>query len=51
MGIVWAIAGLNILGIRENARFTYTIFIFAAFIFLNLIASGFFAFDDDSGSV
>jgi hypothetical protein len=46
--IIWAIAGLNILGIRENARFTFSIFIFAAFIFLNLIASGVLAFDGDS---
>src|SRR4030067_1743089 len=30
--IIWAIAGLNILGIRDNARFTFSIFIFAAFI-------------------
>lgn len=48
MGIVWAIAGLNILGIRENARFTFSIFIFATFIFLNLIASGILAFDGHS---
>jgi len=46
--IIWAIAGLNILGIRENARFTFSIFIFAAFIFFNLIASGILAFDADS---
>jgi len=46
--IIWAIAGLNILGIRENARFTFSIFIFAAFIFFNLIASGILAFDSDS---
>jgi len=46
--IIWAIAGLNILGIRENARFTFSIFIFAAFIFFNLIASGILAFDGDS---
>jgi len=38
--IVWAMAGLNILGIRENARFTFMIFIGAAFIILNLIVSG-----------
>jgi len=38
--IVWAVAGLNILGIRENARFTFMIFIGAAFIILNLIVSG-----------
>jgi len=46
--IIWAIAGLNILGIRENARFTFSIFIFAAFIFFNLIASGVLSFDSDS---
>jgi amino acid transporter len=46
--IIWAVAGLNILGIRENARFTFSIFIFAAFIFFNLIASGILAFDSDS---
>ncbi len=46
MVIVWSIAGLNILGIRENARFTFSIFIAAAFVFANLIASGVLAFDD-----
>ena len=46
--IIWAIAGLNILGIRENARFTFSIFLFAAFIFFNLIASGILSFDSDS---
>jgi amino acid transporter len=43
--IIWAIAGLNILGIKENARVTFAIFIAAAFIFLNLIASGVLAVD------
>src|SRR4030043_382434 len=46
--IIWAIAGLNILGIRENARFTFIIFIFAAFVFFNLIASGIISFDSES---
>jgi amino acid transporter len=45
---IWAIAGLNIIGIRENARFTFMIFMFAAFVFFNLIASGILAFDADS---
>ncbi len=40
MAIVWSIAGLNILGIRENARFTFAIFVLAALVFVNLIASG-----------
>src|SRR4030066_1826656 len=46
--IIWALAGLNILGIRENARFTFMIFMFAAFVFFNLIASGIIAFDGAS---
>jgi amino acid transporter len=45
LAIIWVIAGLNILGIKENARVTFTIFIAAAFIFLNLIASGVIALD------
>ncbi len=48
MAIVWSIAGLNILGIRENARFTFTIFIGAAFVFLNLIGSGIVEMDTGS---
>jgi hypothetical protein len=32
LGIIWAVAGLNILGIRENVRFTFSIFILAAFV-------------------
>lgn len=40
LAIIWGVAGLNILGIRENARFTFMIFIAAAIIMLNLIVSG-----------
>jgi hypothetical protein len=43
--IIWAVAGLNILGIKENARVTFAIFIGAAFIFVNLILSGILALD------
>jgi amino acid transporter len=42
--IIWFITGLNILGIRENARFTFSVFIVAIFIVLNLITLGFFHF-------
>ncbi|MGC8494807.1 MAG: APC family permease [Syntrophobacteraceae bacterium] len=45
LAILWAIAGLNILGIRENARFTFFIFALAAFVILNLIASGLVSFN------
>lgn len=40
--IIWSIAGLNIIGIKENARFTFFVFILAIFIVLNLITLGFF---------
>jgi amino acid transporter len=40
LAIIWGVAGLNILGIKENARFTFMIFIAAVFVILNLIASG-----------
>jgi amino acid transporter len=40
LGILWFIAVLNIAGIRENARFTFGVFILAAIIFLNLMVSG-----------
>lgn len=40
--VVWGIAGLNILGIRDNAKVTWGIFIFTAMVFLNFITSGFF---------
>jgi amino acid transporter len=43
--IIWLVAGLNILGIRDNARFTFIIFIAAAFIILNLIVSGIISLD------
>lgn len=38
-GIVWGIAGLNILGIQENARFTFGIFFIVALVLLTLLAS------------
>ncbi len=41
LGIIWFIAGLNILGIKENAKFTFGIFIVAAFVLLNLLSAGF----------
>ncbi len=48
LGILWAMAGLNILGIRENARFTFLIFILAAIVMMNLIASGIVEFDSSA---
>ncbi len=48
LAIIWAVAGLNISGIRENARFTFMIFIGAAFVILNLIVSGILNLDQGS---
>src|SRR5512140_2940749 len=46
--IVWGIAGLNILGIKENARFTFGIFFFVTLVLLTFLASA--LFDASSGS-
>ena len=40
LGIIWFIAGLNIAGIKANARFTFGIFLLAVIVMLNLIVSG-----------
>ncbi len=45
LGIIWTIAGLNILGIRDNARFTFAIFVLAALVILNLVVSGIISLD------
>ncbi|HEX2869323.1 MAG TPA: APC family permease [Ignavibacteriales bacterium] len=39
-GVIWAITGLNIVGLKENAKFTFLIFVFAAFVLMNLIVGG-----------
>ncbi len=44
-GVIGLITMLNIIGIKENARFTFFIFVFAAFVLVNLIVSGFFDFN------
>jgi amino acid transporter len=36
LGIIWFVAGLNIIGIKENAKFTFGIFIVAAVVLINL---------------
>ena len=40
LGIIWGVALLNVIGIRENARVTFSIFIGATFVFVNLILLG-----------
>jgi amino acid permease-like protein len=49
--IIWGVAGLNIVGIRENARVTFAIFVAAAFVFLNLIVLGIFHIDPHGPSI
>jgi len=51
LAIIWGVAGLNIIGIRENARVTFFIFIAAAFVFVNLIVLGVIHIDPQSPSV
>jgi hypothetical protein len=51
LAIIWAVAGLNIVGIRENARVTFGIFIATAVVFLNLIALGVLHLDPGSPGV
>lgn len=40
MGIIWFVAFVNILGIKDNAKMTFGIFIIAAIVLINLLASG-----------
>jgi len=48
LAVIWGVAGLNILGIRENARVTFGIFIVAAVVILNLIVLGILHIDPQS---
>ncbi len=45
LGVIAGVAGLNIVGIRENLKVTFTIFLFTAVVLLNLLAAGLFNFD------
>jgi len=46
LGIIWFVAILNILGIKENAKFTFGVFIVAAIVLINLLAAGVMKMDD-----
>ncbi len=39
-GIIWFVAGMNIIGIKDNAKFTFVIFIVAALVLVNLLSAG-----------
>lgn len=45
LGIVWLVAGLNIVGIRENVKVTFTIFIVTAVVLLNFLLMGILDFN------
>lgn len=51
MGIIWFVAMVNILGIKENAKLTFGIFIVAALVLMNLLASGVMRMDDHHWNV
>lgn len=46
--IVWGIAGLNILGVKENARFTFAMFFIVATVLLTLLVSALFEASPES---
>ncbi len=48
---IWGVAGLNILGIRNNTRVTFGIFLVTAIVFINLIVAGIVGFDISHFSV
>ncbi len=50
-GVIAIITGLNIIGIKENARFTFMIFAFAAFVLMNLLVGGAANMDSNSVSI
>ncbi|MCX7798455.1 MAG: APC family permease [Melioribacter sp.] len=50
-GVVWGIATLNILGIKENAKFTFGVFVIASFVLINLLLGGFYKIDEHTISI
>lgn len=46
--IIWLVAGLNILGIRENAKVTFGIFLFTGIAMINLVMAGVFNFQGEN---
>ncbi|MHB8930851.1 MAG: APC family permease, partial [Melioribacteraceae bacterium] len=50
-GVIGLITGLNIVGIKENAKFTFLIFVFAAFVLVNLLVGGVSHLDSTSVAI
>lgn len=51
LGVVWGIAGLNIIGLKENARFTFAIFFGVTLVLLTFLASALMGATGGSWSV
>jgi len=49
--IIWSLAGLNILGIRDNAKFTFGVFFIVGAVLLTLLASALYEASADSWSI
>jgi amino acid transporter len=49
--VIGLITLLNIVGIKENAKFTFIIFVFAGFVIMNLLAGGIAKLDSTSMAV
>jgi amino acid transporter len=47
-GVIGLITLLNIVGIKENAKFTFLIFVFASFVLVNLLVGGFANFNSNT---
>ncbi len=50
-GVIWGIATLNIIGIRENARFTFGVFAVVSVVLLTLLGSALFHSTSDSWAI
>jgi amino acid transporter len=50
-GVIGLITLLNIVGIKENAKFTFMIFVFASFVLANLLIGGINSLDSNSFSI
>jgi len=50
-GVIGLITGLNIIGIKENARFNFLIFVFVAFVLVNLLVGGAASLDSNSVAI
>ncbi len=50
LSLIWGVAGLNISGIRNNARITFFLFLVTAVVFINLMGIGILHFSPENFS-